>query len=142
MKCEKFNYNINNLDLATEFIIKNSVYNMILFKADLGVGKTTLIKEICKKIGTTDNVISPTFPIINLYKSNNDLIYHIDLYRLENLKDLNELGFFDIIEQKNWIFIEWPDNFEKVFNKNHTLIEIKLENDNSRTITLTQNEII
>ena len=61
---------------------------------------------------------------------------------LENLKDLNELGFFDIIEQKNWIFIEWPDNFEKVFNKNHTLIEIKLENDNSRTITLTQNEII
>tara|TARA_A100001011_G_C14318233_1_gene849007 strand:- start:1513 stop:1941 length:429 start_codon:yes stop_codon:yes gene_type:complete len=142
MKCEKFNYNINNLNLATEFIIKNSVYNMILFKADLGVGKTTLIKEICKKIGTTDNVISPTFPIINLYKSNNDLIYHIDLYRLENLKDLNELGFFDIIEQKNWIFIEWPDNFEKVFNKNHTLIEIKLENDNSRTITLTQNEII
>ena len=142
MKCEKFNYNINNLNLATEFIIKNSVYNMILFKADLGVGKTTLIKEICKKIGTTDNVISPTFPIINLYKSNNDLIYHIDLYRLQNLKDLNELGFFDIIEQKNWIFIEWPDNFEKVFNKNHTLIEIKLENDNSRTITLTQNEII
>ena len=50
--------------------------------------------------------------------------------------------FLRIIEQKNWIFIEWPDNFEKVFNKNHTLIEIELENDNSRTITLTQNEII
>ncbi|NDH17671.1 MAG: tRNA (adenosine(37)-N6)-threonylcarbamoyltransferase complex ATPase subunit type 1 TsaE [Opitutae bacterium] len=142
MKSEKLNYDINNLDQAAEFILNNSVYNMILFKADLGVGKTTLIKEICKKIGTIDNVVSPTFPILNVYKSKNDLIYHMDLYRVENLKDLNELGFFDVIEQKNWIFIEWPDNFEKVFNKNHTLIEIKLENDNSRTITLTQNEII
>lgn len=142
MKSEKFNYNINNLDLATKFIINNSIYNMILFKADIGVGKTTLIKDICKKIGTIDNVVSPTFPILNVYKSNDDLIYHFDLYRVENLKDLNELGFFDIIEQKNWIFIEWPNNFEKVFNKNHTLIEIKLENDNSRTIILTQNEII
>lgn len=142
MKSEKLNYNINNLDLAAEFILNNSVYDMILFKAELGVGKTTLIKEICKKIGSIDNVVSPTFPILNLYKSKNNLIYHMDLYRVENLKDLNELGFFDIIEQKNLIFIEWPNNFEKVFNKNHTLIEIKLENDNSRTITLTQNEII
>jgi tRNA threonylcarbamoyladenosine biosynthesis protein TsaE len=142
MKSEKLNYIISNLDLAAEFILNNSVYNMILFKADLGVGKTTLIKEICKKIGTIDNVVSPTFPILNVYKSKHDLIYHMDLYRVENLKDLNELGFFDIIEQKNWIFIEWPDNFEKIFNKNYTLIEIKLENDNSRTITLTQNEII
>ena len=114
MKSEKLNYIISNLDLAAEFILNNSVYNMILFKADLGVGKTTLIKEICKNIGTIDNVVSPTFPILNVYKSKNDLIYHMDLYRVENLKDLNELGFFDIIEQKNWIFIEWPDNFEKV----------------------------
>ena len=142
MKSQKLNYPSNKRALAAEFILNNSVYDMILFKAELGVGKTTLIKEICKKIGTIDNVVSPTFPILNLYKSKNNLIYHMDLYRVENLKDLNELGFFDIIEQKNWIFIEWPDNFEKVFNKNHTLIEIKLENDNSRTITLTQNEII
>lgn len=142
MKSEKFKYRINNLDLASEFILKNSFYKMILFKADLGVGKTTLIKEICKKIGTIDNVVSPTFPILNVYKSKDDLIYHMDLYRVENLKDLNELGFFDIIEQQNWIFIEWPNNFEKIFDKNHTLIEIKLEDDNSRTITLTQNEII
>lgn len=142
MKSEKLKYSINNIDLASEFILKNSLFKMILFKADLGVGKTTLIKEICKKIGTIDNVVSPTFPILNIYNSEDDLIYHIDLYRVENLKDLNELGFFDIIEQQNWIFIEWPNNFEKIFNKNHTLVEIKLEDDNSRTITLTQNEII
>tara|TARA_B100000242_G_scaffold293837_1_gene273300 strand:+ start:2275 stop:2703 length:429 start_codon:yes stop_codon:yes gene_type:complete len=142
MKSEKLNYNINNLDLAAKFVLNNSNYNMILFKAEMGVGKTTLIKEICKKIGTIDNVVSPTFPILNLYKSDDNLIYHMDLYRVENLKDLNELGFFDIIEQQNWIFIEWPNNFEKVFNKNHTLIEIELENDESRTITLSQNEII
>ena len=82
MKSEKLNYIISNLDLAAEFILNNSVYNMILFKADLGVGKTTLIKEICKKIGTIDNVVSPTFPILNVYKSKNDLIYHMDLYRV------------------------------------------------------------
>ena len=64
MKSEKLNYNINNLDLAAKFVLNNSNYNMILFKAEMGVGKTTLIKEICKKIGTIDNVVSPTFPFL------------------------------------------------------------------------------
>ena len=65
MKFEKLNYNINNLDQAAEFVLNNSNYNMILFKADLGVGKTTLIKKFAKN-RTIDNVVSPTFPILNL----------------------------------------------------------------------------
>ena len=66
-----------------------------------------------KKTGTIDNVVSPTFPILNVYKRKNDLIYHMDLYRVENLKDLNELGFFDIIEQKNWILAPEAQNDTK-----------------------------
>ena len=80
MKSEKLNYIISNLDLAAEFILNNSVYNMILFKADLGVGKTTLIKEICKKIGTIDNVVSPTFPILNVYKNSLGFFFNRQQY--------------------------------------------------------------
>ena len=73
-----------------------------------GSGKTTLIKNICVKIGSKDNISSPTFPILNMYESNNEKIYHADLYRIDNILDLNEIGFFDIINEKRWIFIEWP----------------------------------
>ena len=107
----------------------------------MGSGKTTLVRAIIKELGHVGSVPSPTYTLIEPYRISNKPIYHIDLYRIEEDLELEFIGWNDF-EANSLIFIEWPDNFEKVFNKNHTLIEIKLENDNSRTITLTQNEII
>ena len=80
----------------------------LLFSGSPGTGKTTLIKNLCLKLGSTENVSSPTFPILNIYEDKKIKIYHADLYRVKNIKDLNELGFFEIINNDNWLFIEWP----------------------------------
>ena len=96
-----FSYHLKEIHYASDFILKNIKSKTVLFDGDLGSGKTTLIKNISMKIGSKDNISSPTFPILNIYESNNEKIYHADLYRIDNILDLNEIGFFDIINEKN-----------------------------------------
>ena len=110
-----FSYHLKEINNASNFILKNIKSKTVLFDGDLGSGKTTLIKNICMKIGSKDNISSPTFPILNIYESNNEKIYHADLYRIDNILDLNEIGFFDIINEKKWIFIEWPKKIIEYF---------------------------
>ena len=94
-----FSYHLKEIHHASDFILKNIKSKTVLFDGDLGSGKTTLIKNISMKIGSKDNISSPTFPILNIYESNNEKIYHADLYRNDNVLDLNEIGFFEIINE-------------------------------------------
>ena len=82
---------------------------MVFLEGELGSGKTTLIKQFCKELGFKNQVTSPTFPLLNIYKNNQKNIYHADLYRLKNIDEINELGFYEIIESNNWFFVEWPE---------------------------------
>ncbi len=126
--------------MASEFIIENSDFKLILFEGEIGSGKTTLIKKICQSFHVEDTVSSPTFPVLNIYDSNVGNIFHADLYRVENIKDLNELGFFDILNLDNWIFIEWPNKFKKIFEKNFTIVKIDKMSENKRKLTITNHE--
>ena len=98
-----FYYSLSEINEACKFIFENSNGKIILFEGDLGTGKTTLIKNLCYELGSVDNVSSPTFPILNIYDTKKNKIYHADLYRVENTQDLNEIGFFDISPVFNFV---------------------------------------
>ena len=115
-------------------------YKLVFLEGELGSGKTTLIKQFCKELGFKNQVTSPTFPLLNIYKNNEKKIYHADLYRLKNIDEINELGFYEVMESNNWFFVEWPELLYGVIDFPYTKIKIKIVDDISRIITLTYNE--
>lgn len=77
---------------------------------DLGAGKTTLIKAFCKVLGVADRTSSPSFAIVNEYRTGNgDLLYHFDLYRLKAAEELDGIGFDEYLDSGSYCFIEWPE---------------------------------
>ena len=136
-----FSYSLSEINKASKFIFDNINSKIILFNGDLGTGKTTLIKNLCLKLGSTENVSSPTFPILNIYEDKKIKIYHADLYRVKNIKDLNELGFFEIINNDNWLFIEWPKQIIKLIDKPFSILNIEIDVNNNRIIQLRNNEL-
>ena len=135
-----FSYNLSEIKKASKFIFENINGKIILFEGDLGSGKTTLIKNLCYELGSIDNVSSPTFPILNIYDNKKNTIYHADLYRVEKIKDLNEIGFFDIVNTNNWLFVEWPKKIIDLIDKPFSIVNIDIEDDNMRKIELKTNE--
>ena len=131
-----FYYSLSEINEACKFIFKNSNSKIILFEGDLGTGKTTLIKNLCYELGSVDNVSSPTFPILNIYDNKKNKIYHADLYRVKNINDLNEIGFFDIINTNDWLFVEWPKKIIDLIDKPFSIVKINIEDDNKRKIEL------
>jgi len=99
---------------------------------DLGVGKTTFVKELVKKLGSEDIVSSPTFTIINIYKYNKGEIYHIDLYRIEKQEGLEEVGIEEYLYSGNYCFIEWPNILEHLFDERVLKINIKRKDNKER----------
>ena len=135
-----FYYSLSEINEACKFIFENSNGKISLFKGDLGSGKTTLIKNLCYELGSIDNISSPTFPILNIYNNKKNKIYHADLYRVENIKDLNEIGFFDIVNTNDWLFVEWPKKIIDLIDKPFSIVNINFEDDNVRKIELKTNE--
>lgn len=108
---------------------------------DLGTGKTTLSQGIAKGLGINKIINSPTFIITNIYKIKKNKrikeLIHIDAYRLKNLKEIEKIGFFDLLKEKeNVIIIEWGEKIEKYLNKNYIKIKIKNKKENAREITI------
>ncbi len=105
--------------------------NLLLLTGDLGAGKTTLIQTICKQLNVIDEVNSPTFSIINEYKTEtNESIFHLDLYRLKDENEALDIGIEDYLYDDNYTFIEWPEIIESLLPDN--LMRIHIENiDNS-----------
>jgi len=102
---------------------------MFLFNAEMGAGKTTFIKFICKALGSTESLSSPTYSIVNEYQSNSNLkIFHFDLYRLKSTEELFELGFEDYLVGNHYMFIEWPE-LAMPFLDSYVSIIIHFENN-------------
>lgn len=80
-----------------------------LLYGEMGVGKTTLIKELCKQLGVVENVSSPTFSIVNEYHSADHRIYHFDFYRLKDEEEAYDLGYEEYFYSGAFCFVEWPD---------------------------------
>ena len=135
-------YSKDNIKKASQFVIERCNTKHYFFKGIVGAGKTTLIKEICKEIKVIDNVNSPTFSIVNEYRTiDNKTVYHMDLFRLDSQKEINDTGLIEYLNKKNIVIIEWPELILKTFRLNHSLIHVDYINDFERKITITNNII-
>ncbi|MCB0754533.1 MAG: tRNA (adenosine(37)-N6)-threonylcarbamoyltransferase complex ATPase subunit type 1 TsaE [Flavobacteriales bacterium] len=116
-----------------EFIKENKI---ILFSGEMGAGKTTLIKEFCKYLKVDDEVSSPTFSLVNEYKSSVGPVYHFDLYRIRSEEELYDIGYEDYFFSGYLCLVEWPEMAPGIIPENHILVKIQVEND-QRIITVT-----
>lgn len=96
-------------DVARDIIANLGDKKIILFYGEMGSGKTTLIKEICRELGVKDNMSSPTFSLVNEYQGSKSKIYHFDLYRVKNFEECLDMGMEEYLYSGNYCFIEWPD---------------------------------
>lgn len=104
------------------------------FYGEMGAGKTTFIKRICRKLGATDTTSSPTFAIVNEYLTDaGESIYHFDFYRIEKLIDAYEIGVEDYLYSGNYCFLEWPENVEPLIQPDFVKIRISVAADQTRT---------
>ena len=110
-------FNLNKLKKASKELKMHIKQNVVLISGEMGVGKTTLIKELLSLYGVIDNVSSPTFSIINEYLIDNDeVIYHMDLYRIKDTAELENIGFFEYIKSKRTCLIEWGEIIEELID--------------------------
>ncbi len=134
------NYSLNELTLIAEDIVKNAQNKVLLFYGDMGVGKTTLIKEICRVLGVEDVAHSPTFSLVNEYQTtNSDIVYHFDFYRIEHEEEAYDMGVEDYLYSNNWCLIEWPENVKNLLPLDAVTVKINLLENGQRNIQLTNN---
>jgi len=135
------NYTLEELPAIAKEVIKSAKNKVLLFYGEMGVGKTTLIKEIVKQLESSDTVSSPTFSLVNEYHTvNGDKIYHFDFYRINNEYEALDIGVEEYFYSDCWCLIEWPNKVENLLPLNSVTITITASSDQLRTIELRNNE--
>ena len=131
------NYSLLNINQVAKDIIKYSEHKVLLFHGEMGAGKTTLIKEICKELGSDDSISSPTFSIVNEYITlNNDTIYHFDFYRINSVEEAYNIGIEDYFYTDAWCLIEWPSVIKNLLPLITNNIYLTKLDDDQRNIQL------
>lgn len=123
-------------EAAKEFIAAMGDNTVFAFYGKMGAGKTTFTKAICEELGVTDVINSPTFAIVNEYRSDTtgELIYHFDFYRIKKLEEAYDMGYEDYFYSGALCFIEWPELIEDLLPGNAVKVYIEENEDGSRTV--------
>ena len=123
-------------EIARKLISNFQSLQVWCFYAEMGAGKTTLIKKIGQELGVADAMSSPTFGIVNEYvNGRGEPIYHFDMYRLENLEEAMNIGVEEYFDSGNLCLVEWPELVEPILPDNYLKINIKLVGENARALT-------
>ena len=138
----ELDYQLEDIDIVAKQILNHTTSKTLLFYGDMGAGKTTLIKSLVKLLGSNDDVSSPTFSIVNEYRSKKDSIFHFDLYRIDDEEEALNFGFEDYLNPMNWVFIEWPQHAKNLLPEDSNVVEISYKNKTSRILKLSQIHII
>jgi len=111
--------------------------DIIAYTGGLGAGKTTLTRGIIMGLGLPDDVFSPTFTLSNEYCSKDITVYHFDMYRINGINDLENIGFYDYPLEDSVCIIEWSENVQEIFDDNTIKISIERIDDDTRKIIVT-----
>jgi tRNA threonylcarbamoyladenosine biosynthesis protein TsaE len=131
-------FSIDQLEEVAQQIIAQNPNKVILFHGEMGVGKTTLIKQLCTSLGVQGATSSPTFSLVNEYEtSQNQLVYHFDFYRVNKEEEALDMGVDEYLYSGHWCFIEWAEKIENLIPETHSVIHIVALADGTRKLTLT-----
>ena len=130
---------IDDLPAVAEAIIAaTATYKLVAFYGQMGAGKTTLIKQICKQLKVQQEVSSPTFSLVNEYTTaQKQTVYHFDFYRIKNIEEVFDIGYEDYFFSSHLCLLEWSEKIEELLNGEAVLkVTIALNTDDTRTIIL------
>ncbi len=134
------NYTLDTIHIAIEKILPYlQKYKVVLFNGSMGAGKTTLISTLCKNLGSSDDISSPTFSIVNEYLSNIGKIYHFDFYRIENIEEAFDIGLEEYIYSENYCFIEWAEKIVELLPNSYLIINISILSETERSLEIIEN---
>ena len=123
-------------EAAREFLEKTAGHNIIAFFAPMGAGKTTFTTAICRRLGVGDQVCSPTFTILNEYLTDSgEPVYHFDFYRIGNVSEAIDIGFYDYLDSGHLRLIEWAENVRSILPEETLEVRIEVNPDDSRTVS-------
>ena len=120
-------------EVARKLLETFSEERFFAFFGKMGVGKTTLIKELCAALGVEDNVCSPTFAIVNEYDAHGEPVYHFDFYRMKNVAEAYDIGYEEYFYSGYYCFTEWTEKVEELLPEHYVRVEIT-EHDNIRLL--------
>lgn len=130
-------FTVEQLESVANKIIAQQPPKVLIFHGEMGVGKTTLIKQLCKSLGVISTTSSPTFSLVNEYETiENQIVYHFDFYRLKNEMEALDMGADDYFYSGNWCFIEWAEKIPNLIPESHAIITIEVNDDGKRHLTL------
>lgn len=129
-------YNLNNISAIAQKLIDEFAGSekIILFYGDMGAGKTTLIKAICKYLGVSEPATSPTFSIVNEYRGASGKIYHFDFYRLKNETEALDMGYEEYFYSGNYCFVEWPEKIQGLLPPHYIKVSVEVLNYSERRL--------
>lgn len=140
MSTKEFHINgVDELGQVAEYLISlRNESDIIAFYGPMGAGKTTLIKNLCHKMGVTDEVNSPTFAIVNEYVTvEGESVYHFDFYRIKKLEEVYDIGYDNYFYSGNLCLLEWPEMIDPLMPERFIRVDIALgETDDSRNISV------
>ena len=131
---------IDNIDsireAARQFVAATGENTVFAFYGKMGAGKTTFIKAVCEELGVEDVITSPTFAIVNEYRSDTtgELIYHFDFYRIKKIEEVYDMGYEDYFYSGALCFIEWPELIEELLPEEAVKVTIDENADGSRIV--------
>ena len=126
----------NIKEAAQKFVAAMDENSVFAFYGKMGAGKTTFIKAICEELGVEDVITSPTFSIVNEYRSETtgELIYHFDFYRIKKLEEVYDMGYEDYFYSGAICFIEWPELIEDVLPGDAVIVKIEEAENGDRVV--------
>ena len=130
-------YTLKDLPAIAKSILQEVSHKTLLFYGEMGLGKTTLIKEIAKQLGVKEIANSPTFSLVNEYRTNTqETVYHFDFYRIENEEEAYDMGVEEYFDRDAWCLVEWPSCVENLLPLESIEIHLTKNEDNSRNIKI------
>lgn len=127
-------YTLEDIDRVAKQLINSFTHSIVAMSGQMGSGKTTLVQAIVYKLGSNETVSSPTFGLVHEYNIPNGKLIHMDLYRLEQESELEQIGFDDYLSTGNLCLIEWPELAAKHIQGGCHHLNIELINDRKRKL--------